>query len=160
MNFDVSAAVLSPGEVFQFSKNFEFDHERSVFVGTQIAPSVTVVGSYMFSGGKVNVEAAVCFKVVAECSRCLKRVEKDIEFGFSEKFAAEDEEAYPLNDKRIDLSEAVYQNVILNMPQRYLCKDDCRGICPVCGADLNQKQCDCKIEETSVNAFSVLNDLN
>jgi len=47
------------------------------------------------------------------------------------------------NDQ-IDLDEMVLEQLELSLPSRVLCREDCRGLCPQCGADLNVEQCQCK----------------
>jgi uncharacterized protein len=47
------------------------------------------------------------------------------------------------NDQ-IDLDELVLEQLELSLPSRVLCREECRGLCPQCGADLNVEQCDCK----------------
>ena len=51
---------------------------------------------------------------------------------------------------QIDLSIGIREAIILSQPITYLCKDDCRGLCPVCGINLNVKQCSCKTERVGL----------
>ncbi len=50
------------------------------------------------------------------------------------------------NDRVLDLSEAVRQDILLNLPMQPLCKADCRGLCPTCGKNRNEGECGCEIE--------------
>ena len=52
-----------------------------------------------------------------------------------------------LNAGEIDLSELVRQLIVINAPARSLCQPDCKGLCPQCGADLNEGPCECEVEE-------------
>jgi uncharacterized protein len=80
------------------------------------------------------------FSATAEftCSRCLKEcdqvVEKDIDV------------QYPLDKSQqfIDITQEIRQEIILGNPDKFLCKADCRGICPNCGQDLNSGECKCR----------------
>lgn len=47
----------------------------------------------------------------------------------------------------IDLSTGIREAIILSQPINYLCKDDCLGLCPVCGINLNVKTCNCKSDK-------------
>ena len=71
------------------------------------------------------------------CARCLEPVEEVWTKIFSFHI--------PVNDKieTIDLGEEIRQEVILNLPARILCKEDCKGICLGCRADLNREPCRC-----------------
>ncbi|MEI7999644.1 MAG: DUF177 domain-containing protein [Candidatus Omnitrophota bacterium] len=72
------------------------------------------------------------------CSRCLEdfHEEYENEYDFNFELTAELED--------IDLGEEIRQEMILATPARILCKDDCKGICPGCGVNLNIEKCKCK----------------
>ncbi len=114
-------------------------------------------------GGELAARGRLHAVAVMECSRCLAEHEVPLEFEFSEtcgftqideplsytQVVDEDEPApIPILDGNvIDLGELVRQLLVLHLPARSLCRPDCRGICPTCGADLNKTTCDCGAEE-------------
>ncbi len=94
--------------------------------------------------------------VVLECSRCLEpfqaplHLEVEIEFRPSVPIPAtgkaislpDDDQIYTLDSHHtLSLVEAVRESVILNLPMRPICRPDCAGLCPVCGANLNENPC-------------------
>lgn len=96
---------------------------------------------------------------VIECGRCLTVCTTPIEFDVDEEFfptvdpftgaklpPPEDENAFLIDDAHhLDLTEAVRQAASLTEPMQPLCRDDCRGLCPSCGADLNAGSCTCNL---------------
>lgn len=50
-------------------------------------------------------------------------------------------------DYTLDVDNCVQTDIILNLPVKFLCKEDCKGICPKCGKDLNDGECGCQTEE-------------
>lgn len=82
-----------------------------------------------------NVE--VTTKVAFSCSRCLEDVERDVTKSFKFDYVVEG------NTEVIDLGEDIRQEIILDAPARVLCREDCRGICLHCGANLNEEECRC-----------------
>lgn len=56
---------------------------------------------------------------------------------------AEDEENTFLEEHELDVDRLIYDEILVNWPTKVLCKDDCKGICPVCGQNLNQQDCGC-----------------
>ena len=87
------------------------------------------------------------------CARCLKELELPLSFDFTETLTQNSEE---IDDKdsvivfsgtTVDLSEIVSSNILLNLSYKYLCSEDCRGLCPKCGADLNDGPCGCEDDE-------------
>jgi uncharacterized protein len=81
----------------------------------------------------------------APCRRCLRPVEGRLAVDFQELFEAHppDGETYRLDHDRIDLEPLAREALTLDLPLAPLCAEDCRGLCPTCGADLNQAVCDC-----------------
>ena len=80
---------------------------------------------------------------------------------FSERFEKNvdpDGEIYSFSGEELDLSDLVRDTILLNMDNYVLCKEDCRGLCPVCGCDLNTVQCSCE-HEAKDNPFSKLKAL-
>ena len=80
-----------------------------------------------------------------ECRRCLKPVGGDVDVDFRELFEAEptEGETWPLRHEEVDLEPLVREALLLALPLAPLCGDDCRGLCPTCGADRNKGSCDC-----------------
>jgi uncharacterized protein len=105
------------------------------------------------------------------CMRCLKDFEQPMHVTFMEQFhptmdiitglalpPIDEEEVFPIDDHHlIDLTEAVRQHVLLELPMAALCREDCAGLCPQCGHDLNLGPCDCQPETDT--RFSVLEKL-
>jgi len=82
------------------------------------------------------------------CSRCTRDASVSLEVEFSEEYrqegtTKEDSPYLAYDGDVIDLEEAVRQNLLLNLPMKVLCREDCAGLCPRCGADLAQGPCGC-----------------
>ena len=94
------------------------------------------------------------------CNRCLKTFEQPMHVDFEEQFYPtvdvisgmpldpfDEDEIFPINaHHEVDLTEAVRQNVLLALPMVTICREDCKGLCPQCGQDLNLGSCECKPE--------------
>ncbi len=106
-----------------------------------------------------------------ECARCLKPFEKqlaaDIDFIVApegrnrakEENVIDDEDyVYYDNELRADLSDILRQAVILAVSLKPLCAEDCHGFCSVCGGNRNEKQCNCR-KDNSINQFVELRNL-
>lgn len=87
----------------------------------------------------------------ALCSRCLTPTQIRLNIGFSLKFSdiiseSEDDDLIQFYGDEIDLYPQILEEIVLNWPSQILCKSDCRGLCPNCGANLNTTFCKCKID--------------
>ena len=81
----------------------------------------------------------------APCRRCLRPVTGEAVVEFQELFAPNprDGDSYPLGHDRVDLEPLAREALTLDLPLAPLHAEDCRGLCPTCGADLNEGDCDC-----------------
>lgn len=107
--------------------------------------------------GEVVVRGAVRGELEHVCRRCLRPVagsfEEDLTLVFvtgaaGEEAAQGDALPYDPRSSALDLSGAVRGEVILAMNRYVVCDPECRGLCPRCGADLNEGPCGCAVEET------------
>lgn len=106
-------------------------------------------------GEGIFVRGTLRTTVRRACRRCLKEVEVDVDETVDLLYeppsdeAPEDGEVYPLPDRgtELDLGDAVREHLLLRVPQFALCEEACRGLCPQCGANLNETSCDCEPEE-------------
>lgn len=97
--------------------------------------------------------------VELECSRCLSPIEEEVDIRFTctaRETKAEDEEDVDLNvipyvpgDKELDLSPVISEELAVALPMAPVCDPECKGLCPICKADLNEKQCGCKRTEAN-----------
>jgi uncharacterized protein len=115
---------------------------------------VRVSGRLQATGeGRYYWHGSVRSAVAAPCRRCLQPVtvglDEDVSALFSrDADALEDPDAYALasDAREIDLRPAIREEMILAAPQYVLCREDCRGLCPRCGQDLNAGPCGCAPE--------------
>jgi uncharacterized protein len=96
-----------------------------------------------FEGG-IDVEGTVTAPWVGICRRCAEPVAGELRIAVRERFADEpDDDLYPIVDDEIDLGPLVRDAVVLELPMAPLCREDCAGLCPQCGANRNEGDCAC-----------------
>ena len=83
----------------------------------------------------INIVCYITGSMVFECSRCLEEFEQKVNISFEHSFTKQEGLA--------DITDIIEQNVILNIPMKPLCNDNCKGICQVCGNNRNIKDCNC-----------------
>ncbi|RJQ31073.1 MAG: DUF177 domain-containing protein [Actinobacteria bacterium] len=85
--------------------------------------------------------------LLAQCNRCLAEFEHEINIKLDELFKKnlkEQEEDLAVTDNKINLGPIIDQSIILGIPIKLLCRDDCKGLCARCGKNLNRETCQCK----------------
>lgn len=109
------------------------------------------------SGG-IMVEGEVAFRVQQRCNRCLREWEEDSRLELRQLVADDASSEYPIETDDLDLEPLVRDEVILSMPLLALCREDCQGLCPQCGGDLNTGACSGHGDEIS-GPFAGLREL-
>jgi len=103
-------------------------------------------------GGRVLISGTMTVRLAEVCSRCLKVVDREhsipLDFQFEPGLDPWDEApgVYALdgNQDEMDAGPALREELLLALPEYPLCRSECRGLCPRCGADLNEGDCDCE----------------
>jgi len=145
LRLDVSYLVKeAPGTHKEFEFNFTKlnlpDELLLVDIHGVIAVSVTEDG--------VVVEGKIKALTQLDCSRCLEDYWQPLEINFTEMFtnhpvenASDTLEGRLPSDGSIDLTPIIRDYAVLDIPISQICKPDCKGLCPVCGANLNEGDC-------------------
>jgi len=122
----------------------------------------------------VSIEGPVTFKASLACSRCLESYSLSMSLQMAIKLtpksmlpdAAEmelhndDLDVYYYEGDEIDLDPFIYEEVMLNIPVRPLCSEECKGICPTCGRNRNAEPCDCPEAPSSLLGEKLKSFLN
>ena len=147
MDIDVRKLKFSGKDSMDFS--FDYDEEENLVLtpNAVIDGNIHVSGTLELHGDDVYVDGTVRCKIVGECARCLKRAEHEFSSDFSVVYAIvrQDEDDYLYTRGVIDLTPAVNDVLLTDFPLVIYCKEDCKGVCPICGQDLNEGACNCKI---------------
>lgn len=134
--------------------------------GTSFNEPVKVQGQLANIGERLQLAAHVRTQITRPCDRCLDAVETAFEFEFVEDYChredcpdagSEENEIIVLETEIIDLAQAVQENIILNLPMRMLCVQDCPGLCPHCGQRLKDKKCSCKADAVDPRLAALAN---
>lgn len=150
MLLSVKKIINAPGERIDFQ--FDLDLSDVDFGGQYpVQNPVVVTGDVRNVAGMLLLDFSADTILKSVCDRCMKAFDnpKSIHCEFMLAEEVEDEEnddIILLEDGAVDLEDLVRTMFILEMDTKTLCSEDCRGICPGCGVDLNQGSCTCKKE--------------
>lgn len=149
MLLDMSNAIRDPGQSYPFSvQNVEL--EPLVYLDDPVTfRNVSIEGELVGTGDAVAMRATVEADLDSRCALCLEdahaHVVAEVDNRFSRTPADEDE--YPIEGYKADLIKPVLDAILLEMPMRFLCKPDCKGLCPKCGCNRNFESCSCEQDE-------------
>ena len=150
MLFDVKPILHTPGKRLEFQ--FELDLSDMEFSGRYpVSRPVVVTGEVRNTADVLELELTARTTLDAVCDRCGKEFAqvKEIQYScmLAEELQNEDnDEIVLLEDGKVDVGDLARTAFILGMDTKTLCSEDCKGLCPRCGADLNLGPCSCKKE--------------
>lgn len=162
LQLDVSMLKRAPGDFQRLDLSAElppYDSQGEALVFPGPVRVNLVVSN---TGSAIAVEGEVSGRVRLNCDRCLEPYELVIEAPVKETYTQavqnSGDEAVPFNGDMIDITPEVMKGIILSLPMKALCRDDCRGLCPKCGCNLNKTSCDCASGEIDPR-LSILEEL-
>lgn len=133
--------------------SYEVDLKDFYFDGEKIKSSEKIVlsGEANYKDEIIILNANLKGNLELICSRCLDTfiypIDIDIEERFTSNETLEDEEVILVNSDVVDITEIVEKAIISTLPIKRLCKEDCKGLCQSCGANLNKEECSCNNED-------------
>jgi len=156
---DVSNALKYPGQVYLFSADAQIE-EMEVLSDPVQFENVLAKGEFFGTGDKISLRGEVSATVTSRCAKCLEPVTLDLHTEIDAQFARqpdpEDPDLYTFEGSKVDLTDAVRDALLLELPYRFLCSEDCRGLCSNCGVNLNLGTCTCQEGYNVTNPFSAL----
>ena len=151
MRLDLKNIIHVPGGVCPFS--YELDLSDLEFGGAHpIDQPVLVTGQVRNMAGALVLEGTAATTPHLVCDRCAKPFAREktvrLETLLAQELADErsEDEIVLLDGDEVDLDDVAATAFVLAMDSKNLCSEDCKGICPGCGADLNAEPCRCKPE--------------
>lgn len=147
MLLDVKPILRDPGTRLPF--RFTMDLSDLEFSGRHpVSQPVTVEGEAYSSADVLHLDLTARTTLDAVCDRCGKAFSQDKEVPYSCMLAQElqdedNDEIVLLEQDKVDVGELARTAFILGMDTKTLCSEDCKGLCPRCGADLNLGPCSC-----------------
>ncbi|MBW7573980.1 YceD family protein [Caproiciproducens faecalis] len=116
------------------------------------ASPVKVQGTVKSQDSFAQLNAEVSFEFSIPCDRCMKQINKCYHYSFSHTLVLslenEDDVSYvEVPNYQLDLDELIRADILLELPSKYLCSDDCKGLCPSCGKNLNDGTCNCDFHQ-------------
>ncbi len=102
--------------------------------------------------GSVELNIRAGYTVCMPCDRCAEPVTREYTREFSHTLVRESREdtgeLITVPGERLDLDALVLEDILMDMPGQFLCKEDCKGLCPSCGKNWNEGSCQCGAPQT------------
>ena len=160
MRLDLREILYVPGASIPFER--ELDTERLDFPSVKAYRSNPRAEGRVFNeAGVLHLEGTLTAEMTCICDRCGAEFDNTKRTELDAVIVGEENEEYPeyfvLEGSEIDLDEILSTCLILDMETKFLCSEDCKGLCPRCGKNLNLGPCGCRKEPDP--RFAVLEQL-
>lgn len=155
MRIDITDIAGMNGAYTEVSKDISTETLGSGITGIELDEFVHTDLKIEYMEGIIRVRGSVKGSYTAQCGRCLKNIKDsfaiDIEENFMHMSADNDNiDDYLYDGSHIDLTIPLIDNIMLSFPHVLVCSEDCKGLCEMCGTDLNEKQCSCEKHEINI----------
>ncbi len=141
---------LFSGGITEIPLEYEFDFSAEEIDGVfPFTTPVKLSGKVENIAEIVMVKATATFGMDVFCSRCADEVQFDFEVPIEHILVLElqndeTDEYIIVEDMKLDIERLTLEDIYFALPSKFLCDDDCKGLCPKCGANLNEGPCECK----------------
>ena len=147
MILDLKKVFLNENESLSVHEDIVFPDMQENF-REPVSADITVRNR----AGVAGLEADVGLDYYCECDRCLKPLKKHFVFQFSHILIAEiredeSDDYIQAPDYKLDTVSLLRDDILLELPSKFLCKESCKGLCPKCGKNLNEGSCSCVMHE-------------
>lgn len=153
--------LLAGERLLEFSYELPLDIDptdtTSFLYGVGFPSPMKVDGEITNTAGYMRMSLTMSVDYRAECARCLKPVEGVFSLNLEKTVATKDmlsvsdedelDDYVIIEDGFLDMDEPLREQIEMEFPVRFLCKEDCLGLCPKCGHDLNIGECSCEKKE-------------
>ena len=149
--------ILQLREIFQIEGmhlpvSYEITPEElSEVRGYTFAAPVAVSGEFYNRAGIVTLKYTVSCTLDVVCDRCLTELKRDYSYYFSHTVVPSLQSEGDIYDTylvaqhdSIDMNETAISDLLLMLPTKMLCREDCKGLCDICGCNLNERTCNCR----------------
>ena len=152
MLLGLSKIIDCPGQSIPFSVSVDLS-DLCYGVSYPVSEPVLAQGTVRNTAGVLMMEGQVRTTIHGICDRCAGSFDREVTFPIDVVLVTElaneeneDEWVFPLEGDSADLDDIVRTVFVLNLDSKLLCKEDCKGLCPKCGKNLNDGPCNCQKE--------------
>ena len=151
MIIDVSSILKEIGGKIDVDCSIDFNETEFLGGVYKFTSPVTVKGAVKNNGESLTFTAECASTFNTQCARCGRDIEAVLTFIVDEDLMQDngevtDEDVILFDAGTVDIDEFILIGFFMNENGKHLCSEDCAGLCPKCGCNLNEKQCDCDNE--------------
>lgn len=164
MRIDLNKLIGTPGAEIPFEGSVDMTGEE-MYGAYPFQSPVTYSGRIINHLDVLRFTGTIKTILNTCCSRCLKPLdillsaETDVILS-RDADSEEEDDVFPLEENAIEVEDVLVPSLIMQVDMTYLCKEDCKGLCPVCGCDRNETECSCQTKQIDPRLAALASLLN
>ena len=156
MRIDITDIAGINGAYLEVSRDVLTETLETSITGIELGEKVHTDLKIEYMEGTIAVKGRVTGSYTAQCGRCLADTEDEFDIKIDDKFMhmsidKDNTDYYLYQGGYIDLTVPLIDNILLSFPGVILCSENCKGLCEVCGINLNETQCSCEKHDKNIN---------
>ncbi len=155
MKINLTELMEEQKKVLELHLVYEMESIRYLGDDIKFISPISFNGKVYHLNQDIYIEGTIEGIAELTCYRCLKKFHKNIIGTIHEKLikkeslpVADGEDDLVIKNNTIDIATVIENTLILSLPMKIICNDQCKGLCPVCGINRNDHTCHCKQDET------------
>lgn len=162
MLLQLKSLFMGDTQAIPIDCDMDFSH-LEMYGDTPFREPVHITGKVENHAGIVRLVARAQYVLDTSCDRCTAPIRRNAELPIEHILVTslnreDTDDLIVVENDQLLLDELVEADLVLNYPMKILCREDCRGLCPVCGHDLNESPCSCRVD-TADPRLAVLKEL-
>ncbi|NSW89791.1 MAG: DUF177 domain-containing protein [Firmicutes bacterium] len=155
MKINISDILKNESGCLEIEYNDKVEGLESPINGYTLPGNVSFKGTLTRLKGLLNFVGIIKFEYDINCYRCLNNIHGNMSIGVNENIlnaarVTPQDDVFTYEGDYLDIDIILKNYIILNLPMKQICSDECKGLCPICGSNLNEGKCSCS-EERYVN---------
>jgi len=169
MDINISSVLKKEGSNLNIDFNGNVDGLGCRIDSYVLEEPITFKGALQNNKGTLELTGLISLEYDSPCYRCLNNIHSSMEIPVREDIlsavevtaaeVADKDDVFTYDGDYLNLDRILLDYIVLNMPMKMICKDDCKGLCPECGSNLNDTKCVCKGEEDINPKMDILKKL-
>ncbi len=155
---DLSIILTGKRETLAVDVNFDIEQANSNNHNLKFSSPIVLNGIIKKVDDQLVLNAKLSTNVLGECSRCLGDIDVLVDEDIivylvsGNEIFSEEHDTYVISKNHVDLMDLSFIEILDQIPYKLLCKEDCLGMCPVCGSNFNKGQCKCSMSDDNIDA--------
>lgn len=156
MLIDISGVLKSENICIDIEFNDKVKGLENTINSYNLSGNVIFNGTLKKAKGEIlSVTGLIEYEYDVDCYRCLEKIHRNMKIKVDEnilngKRVADKDDSFVYEGNYLDLDIILKNYIILSLPMKQVCSNECKGLCPICGNNLNEKKCSCN-EENDIN---------